>query len=518
MPASRRTPRRSTGHRRPLALVALSGLLAAAACGGGGHAEDTTQRAAAAAGAQPKDGAAAADRHKTATNDGRRLRPDATAASHGDADFRSPSGGEAQPGTAGPGAAPDAGPNGPRGNPPPDGGGVSPRRPDASTGSGEEKTTTTSVTPDGFTSDPPPRGTEAPPAKGDTKDPKQPESDVGEQNATSATSCMGERRSGPQCGPPADRMYHLHSGGNLIPDPNSRVYDKAKSGVEKFVTQGYAQGVFANGERLAVTRWDAAGHIDLWAVDRNGGGATQVTHGMRVGPTAVGPADTMAVSMNGPNVGPAQQPGSWNNARIRASDARGDSDPEIFAIGPDGSMKQLTHNRATDTTPSWSPDGARIAYASNQDGNFEIYVMDAAGGNVVRLTDTKGDDFSPTWSPDGRRIAYAGNEDGDFDIYVMPADGGESTALTDNDVDDGFPTWSAKQGIAFSRVVGDSTEIFILGRTAAEAGRPGAAKQRLTANDADDLGPAWAPDGEDILISRIRTPRKDGKTEPEPGR
>lgn len=57
MPGSRRTPRRFTGRRRPLALVALSALLAAAACGGGGHGKDTTQRAAAAV--QPKDGAAA---------------------------------------------------------------------------------------------------------------------------------------------------------------------------------------------------------------------------------------------------------------------------------------------------------------------------------------------------------------------------------------------------------------------------------------------------------------------------
>jgi Tol biopolymer transport system component len=295
-------------------------------------------------------------------------------------------------------------------------------------------------------------------------------------------------------------------------DPGSVVFGRTKSGTEKEIARGLGHGFFPDGERMAVTRRNDAGGVDLWVVSRHGGNEAQVTRDMNVGPTAVSPTGSMAASATvPPNVAPARQRVSRSNTRVRAQDDSGDSEPEIFAIGPDGRMKQLTHNRATDTTPSWSPDGTRIAYASNQDGNFEIYVMDADGRNVMRLTDTKGDDFSPTWSPDGRRIAYAGNEDGDFDIYVMPADGGKATALTHNGVDDGFPTWSAEQGIAFSRVVGDSTEIFILGREAAEAGKSGAAKQRLTDNDADDLNPAWAPDGEDIVITRIRTQPKEGK-------
>ena len=61
--------------------------------------------------------------------------------------------------------------------------------------------------------------------------------------------------------------------------------------------------------------------------------------------------------------------------------------------------------------PSWSPDG-RIAFASNRDGNFEIYVMNSDGENLRRLTNHPDWDMHPSWSPDGR-IAFRSNRDGE---------------------------------------------------------------------------------------------------------
>ena len=74
-----------------------------------------------------------------------------------------------------------------------------------------------------------------------------------------------------------------------------------------------------------------------------------------------------------------------------------------------------------DGSPSWSPDGGRIAFDSLRDGNGEIYVMNADGSGQTRLTDDPGFDGSASWSPDGSRIAFQSFRDGDAnpEIYVM---------------------------------------------------------------------------------------------------
>ena len=72
---------------------------------------------------------------------------------------------------------------------------------------------------------------------------------------------------------------------------------------------------------------------------------------------------------------------------------------------------------------SWSPDGSRIAFATNRDGNFEIYVMNRDGSGLANLSNHPGGDFSPAWAPDGSRIAFYSDRDGTFstdsDIWVM---------------------------------------------------------------------------------------------------
>ena len=72
-----------------------------------------------------------------------------------------------------------------------------------------------------------------------------------------------------------------------------------------------------------------------------------------------------------------------------------------------------------DYWPVWSPDGKRIAFTSNRDGNYEIYVMNADGSGPKNLTNHKGWDNFATWSPDGKRLAFVSNRDGGHDVYVM---------------------------------------------------------------------------------------------------
>ena len=72
-----------------------------------------------------------------------------------------------------------------------------------------------------------------------------------------------------------------------------------------------------------------------------------------------------------------------------------------------GTQLNLTNHPADDTTPAWSPDGARIVFASDRDGPLHLYVMNADGSNVVPLDAGVGLAMHPTWSPDSTRLAFA---------------------------------------------------------------------------------------------------------------
>ncbi len=126
-------------------------------------------------------------------------------------------------------------------------------------------------------------------------------------------------------------------------------------------------------------------------------------------------------------------------------------DEEIYVMNADGTnVRQLTSNADFDSAPSWSPDGRRILFERAPAGTFtpgteapekDIYVMDADGTHVRRLTDSPGLDEGPEFSPDGTKIAFSSDRDGQQEIYVMDADGSNPRRLTDNPARDESPDW-----------------------------------------------------------------------------
>ncbi|MCS6887960.1 MAG: hypothetical protein NZQ09_07085 [Chloroflexus sp.] len=106
-------------------------------------------------------------------------------------------------------------------------------------------------------------------------------------------------------------------------------------------------------------------------------------------------------------------------------------------------IRNLTNHTANDRFARVSPDGRQIAFASDRDGNWEIYVMNADGSNVRRLTNHAATDDSPTWSPDSSRLAFASDRDGDFEIYILTAsDGAITQQVTQNTAQDRWPLWT----------------------------------------------------------------------------
>ncbi len=151
-------------------------------------------------------------------------------------------------------------------------------------------------------------------------------------------------------------------------------------------------------------------------------------------------------------------------------------------------------------SPVWSPDGQHIAFQSYNDGNYDIYVMDADGENPRNLTQSNDDDQSPVWSPNGQHIAFTSERDDNRGIYVMDADGKNLRNLIQNTDDDvGSPVWSPdSQHIAFEY----DEDIYVMDAD-------GENLRNLTQNTAYDAAPVWSPDGQHIAFTSGRTDNYD---------
>jgi TolB protein len=187
----------------------------------------------------------------------------------------------------------------------------------------------------------------------------------------------------------------------------------------------------------------------------------------------------------------------------------GSSSFEIYVINSDGTNRvRLTNTLDDESNPSWSPDGTRLTFARNaratgtgsslENNRSDIYVMDADGGNVTKIADVA-DDKSPSWSPDGARIAFSSfAADGSSSrIYTVHPDGTQLTAVTTS----GFstsPSWSPdSQNLVFSTFSGAYYQIALL-----QANDVGGTPVVLTN---DDLKGAFEPvfnsDGSGIVFS-----------------
>ena len=115
-------------------------------------------------------------------------------------------------------------------------------------------------------------------------------------------------------------------------------------------------------------------------------------------------------------------------------------DPNIWVCNTDGSsLRQLTHTRADDSCPCWSPNGRWICYATKIHSRRRLAKISADGGEPEALSTTGAPDpTEPDWSPDGKWIAFCSQSGDYFNICVMPAEGSEPVVLVSGE----HPSWS----------------------------------------------------------------------------
>jgi Tol biopolymer transport system component len=204
------------------------------------------------------------------------------------------------------------------------------------------------------------------------------------------------------------------------------------------------------------------------------------------------------------NTGPARSY-SWTIHRPASApiafESNRDGNWEIYVIDPDGSDEtRLTASDAVDVDSAWSPDGARLAFESARDraGPSEIYAMNADGTGQTRLTVNPANDRNPKWSPFGTQIAFESDRDGNYELYVMDASGRSPVRLTENSARDSDPAWSpdAKK-LVFESDRDGNDEIYVM---PVDGGR----EDRLTTNPAGETNAAWSPDGTKIAFESDR--------------
>lgn len=171
---------------------------------------------------------------------------------------------------------------------------------------------------------------------------------------------------------------------------------------------------------------------------------------------------------------------------------------DIYRMSIDGkSVTQITHGPglALNVEPAVTRDGSKVAFSSDRSDRTMIYTMDKNGGNVVRKTFAGTYNSTPTWSPDGKKLAFAGQDKSHdaFDIFVMNADGSGLLRLTSAHRPDGH--WASNEDPAFSP---DGRHIlYVSDRTGTKqlfiVNSDGTNERRLTYDRLYYSKPKWGP-------------------------
>ncbi len=215
-------------------------------------------------------------------------------------------------------------------------------------------------------------------------------------------------------------------------------------------------------------------------------------------PTAADePPATPLTGMGG--YGPAWSP---DGDRIAFASDRSSGNVDLWVMPAIGEPEtRLTTHPSEDSQPDWSPDGTYIVFMSRRQlgGAHNIFVIPAAGEPTVRGMNDPWNNDQPDWSPDSTQIAFQSDRNGNSDIWVMPSTFvGPATQLTTDPGLDYMPAWSPDgTQIAFTSDRSGNFDIWVMPAA-------GGAATQLTDDPGMDDFAAWSPDGTQIAFTSDR--------------
>lgn len=204
---------------------------------------------------------------------------------------------------------------------------------------------------------------------------------------------------------------------------------------------------------------------------------------------ADGSGETILIERSGLDISPTSSPDGHRIAFV--SDR--DGNLEIYSMNPDGSDPvNLSNHPSVDTDPVWSPDGQRILFVSDRAEQFlfQLYVMNADGSNVQRLSEHAWPQDA-SWSPDGSQIAFVATSDQPA-LYVIAADGSDEVRIPHSTF--GPPSWTSDDSrLVYTALVGENMEIV-------STQRDGADVINLTNSPDNEFLLSVSPDGTRIAL------------------
>ncbi len=181
------------------------------------------------------------------------------------------------------------------------------------------------------------------------------------------------------------------------------------------------------------------------------------------------------------------------------------SDLYIKAVNGEA-LRQLTDDPANEVMPTFSPDGSRVAFASDRSGNWDIYVMETAGGQPVQVTRDATDDFYPNFSRDGQKLIYStfGTQSGQWEMVIVDLNNPATKRYIGHGL---FPDWSPTQDkIVFQRARQRGTRWFSIWTLDLINGEPMNPTEIAASSNAAAITPDWSPDGKQVVFCTVIDP------------